>query len=106
MSSLKQRQKTALLFRNAGIAQSVNVVNASLLAFVNYSPGTSARAAFGGWLLVVTIPIAPYLLARRFKATEPNAFAAVKWRRRDIAGTGNNGCRMGRGQRAVHLECA
>jgi len=82
-----QRQKTALLYRNAGIAQSVNVVNATLLAYVNASLQASAGAAFVWWCVLVAIAAGRYLLARRFLAIGPNAVAAMPWRRRYIAST-------------------
>jgi diguanylate cyclase (GGDEF)-like protein/PAS domain S-box-containing protein len=82
-----QRQKTALVYRNAGIAQSVNVVNATLLAYVNVSLQASARAAFAWWCVVAAIAVGRFLLARRFLATAPDAVGATTWRRRYILGT-------------------
>lgn len=82
-----QRQKTALLFRNSGIAQAVNVVNATFLAYVNASLHATARVAFVWWCLVVAIAGGRYLLARRFAATRPDAGAAMKWRYRYIGAT-------------------
>lgn len=81
------RQKTALLYRNAGIAQSVTVANATLLAAVNVSLQASAGTAFIWWCMVVAIATARYLLARRFVAVAPNAAEAMTWRRRYIGGT-------------------
>jgi len=82
-----QRKKTALLYSNAGIALAVTLVNASLLAYVNSTPGASATVAFIWWCLIVTIAAGRYLLARCFRAAEPKAAAAMAWRRRYIGGT-------------------
>ncbi|MDD5336707.1 MAG: diguanylate cyclase [Rhodoferax sp.] len=82
-----ERQKTVLLYRNAGIAQSVTVANATLLAAVNVSLQASAGAAFIWWCLVVAVAAGRYLLARRFVAVAPNAAEAMTWRRRYIGGT-------------------
>jgi len=92
-----QRQKTALLFRNSGIAQSVNVVNASFLAYVNVSNHASASEAFLWWCLVVAVAAGRYLLARRFLLIVPDATAAVAWRRRYIIATAMMGAIWGAG---------
>ncbi len=90
-----QRQKTALLYRNAGVAQSVHVVNATLLAYVVASLEAAAGTAFVWWLFVVVIAAGRYLLARRFLAAAPNAGAAMTWRHRYIAGTAMIGAAWG-----------
>ena len=82
-----QRQKTALLYSNSGIAQAVNFVNATLLACVVVSLRMSARVAFVWWCFAVTIAAGRYLLARRFLAARPDASAAIAWRRRYFVGT-------------------
>ncbi len=82
-----ERQKTALLYRNAGIAQSVTVANATLMAGVNVSLQASAGAAFIWWCMVIAVATGRYLLARRFAAKAPNAAEAMTWRRRYIGGT-------------------
>jgi len=51
-----QRQKTALLYRNSGVAQAVTVVNASLLAYVNGSLQAMPRAALA-WRPARTRPL-------------------------------------------------
>jgi diguanylate cyclase (GGDEF)-like protein/PAS domain S-box-containing protein len=79
-----QRQKTALVYRSAGIAQSVNVVNATLLAIVNASLQGIPRTAFAWWCAAVAISVWRYVLARRFAAARPDASAAVAWRRRYV----------------------
>ena len=92
-----ERQKTALVFRNAGIAQSVHVVNATLLAYVNATFQVSPGVAFTWCALVVAIAAGRYLLARRFRAAEPDAAAAVRWRRRYFAATTTMGAAWGAG---------
>ncbi len=82
-----QRQKTALLFRNVGVAQSVNVFNATLLAYVNSTLHVSLSAALSWWGLFVAVSAFRYLLGRRFLAANPNAAAALIWRKRYIATT-------------------
>jgi diguanylate cyclase (GGDEF)-like protein/PAS domain S-box-containing protein len=82
-----QRQKIALLFRNVGIAQLVNVVNASLLAFVNVTMHASVRVAFVWCCLVFAITAGRYLLSRRFHAASPDATEAMAWRRRYLVTT-------------------
>jgi diguanylate cyclase (GGDEF)-like protein/PAS domain S-box-containing protein len=82
-----QRQKTALLYRNVGIAQLVNVVNASLLAYVNVTMHASASVAYVWWCLVCAITAGRYLLSRRFHATNPDAAAAMTWRQRYLVST-------------------
>jgi len=82
-----QRQKTTLLYRNAGIAQLINVINASLLAYVNTTLQASASVAFVWWCLIVVISSARYLMARSFLSTDPDATATVIWRQRYIVTT-------------------
>lgn len=90
-----QRQKTVLIFRNAGIAQSVHVVNGTLLAYVIASLHAPFGAVFAWWSSVVLIAAGRYLLARRFLAARPDAGAAIAWRRRHIAGTALIGATWG-----------
>jgi diguanylate cyclase (GGDEF)-like protein/PAS domain S-box-containing protein len=82
-----QRQKTALLYRNSGIAQAVNIANATLLAYVVVSLHISVRVTFIWWCFAITIAGGRYVLARRFLAAQPDAIAAVAWRRRYMVGT-------------------
>ena len=81
------RLKTGLLYRNAGLAQSVNVVNGTLLAYVNAILHASAGMAFVWWVCIVAVAAVRYLLARRFLATKPNATASHAWRHRYIVAT-------------------
>ncbi|MDD5366612.1 MAG: sensor domain-containing diguanylate cyclase [Gallionellaceae bacterium] len=82
-----ERQKTALLYRNAGAAQWANIINASLLAYVNATLHISGRVAFIWWLVIVTLAVGRTLLARRFHAADPDAAASVQWRKRYLATT-------------------
>ena len=77
-----QRQKTALLFRNAGLAQSVNVFNATLLAYFSSTQHVSVTLALAWWACFVSIAGWRYGLARRFHAATPTAATATNWRRR------------------------
>ncbi|MFA5083022.1 MAG: sensor domain-containing diguanylate cyclase [Hydrogenophilaceae bacterium] len=92
-----ERQKTALLYRNAGAAQWANIINASLLSYVNATLHISGRVAFTWWLIVVTIAVGRTLLARRFHAANPDAAAAVKWRQRYLATTALTAAAWGAG---------
>ena len=81
-----QRQKTALLYRNVGIAQSVNVLNATLLAYVNATLHVTLGVALAWWGGFVAVAGWRYLLAQRFLAAKPDASAAPAWRNRYVAG--------------------
>ncbi|MFA5083750.1 MAG: diguanylate cyclase, partial [Hydrogenophilaceae bacterium] len=82
-----ERQKTALLFRNAGAAQLLNLVNASVFAYVNTTLAASVDAAFNWWCCIVVIAAGRYLLTNRFLASNPDAHAAPAWRQRYVIAT-------------------
>lgn len=82
-----QRQITALLFRNAGVAQLVNAINGVLLAYVNVTLHASTGPALIWLVVVVLIAGGRYLLARRFHEHSPDASAAMAWRRRYVGAT-------------------
>ncbi|MDK9724123.1 MAG: ATP-binding protein [Sterolibacteriaceae bacterium MAG5] len=82
-----QRQKTVLLYRNAGVAQFVTIVNASLLAYVNATLGVAQEVAFVWWFGIVSIASGRYLLALGFRRAVPDAAAAPRWRRRYVLAT-------------------
>ncbi len=84
IESEAQRQKTALLYRNAGLAQLVNIVSATLMAYVNATLHASPILTVAWWASVVVITTGRYLLARRFRLAMPEAAAARSWRRRYI----------------------
>ncbi len=92
-----ERQKTALLYRNAWVAQWVTVINASLLAYVNTTLQVSGGIAFAWWCLVVAIAAGRYQLARRFHAAVPDVIGAMAWRRRYIYATAVAGVAWGAG---------
>ena len=82
-----QRQKTALLYRNAGVALAVTIAIASLLAYVDATLHTAAGATFVWWCVVVATAVGRYELARRFRARERDAAAAPMWRQRYLVAT-------------------
>jgi PAS domain S-box-containing protein len=82
-----EQQKTELLFRNVGLAQSVNVFNATLLAYANVDMHMSAIVAFVWWCLFAATAAARYRMAIRFHAARPDAMEAPTWRHRYLAGT-------------------
>ena len=92
-----QRQKTALLYGGARIAQSVAVVNATLLAYVNASLQALPRRAFVWWFLAVVIAAWRYVLARRFRAARPGVLLDAAWRRRYVRATAISGGTWGLG---------
>jgi len=77
-----QRQKTALLFRNAGIAQIVQMVNATLLIFVNYILHPEPVLDWGWWLAVIAVAAWRIRLASGFHRAEVDADGSSVWRRR------------------------
>lgn len=82
-----QRHKSALLFRNAAMAQGITVVNAAILAYVNSILHVSADSAFAWWCAILGIATGRYLLARRYLTANPDARAAMLWRNRYIVAT-------------------
>ena len=92
-----QRQKTILLYRNAGIALWVTIINAGMVAYVNATLHTAAGIAFVWWVLITLIAAGRYLLARRFTAARPEAIAAMTWRRRYISATATMAVAWGAG---------
>jgi diguanylate cyclase (GGDEF)-like protein/PAS domain S-box-containing protein len=92
-----ERQKTALLYLNAGIAFLVTFVNASLIAWVNAAVHTPATWAATWWGVMVCIAVGRYILARRFPSVGLQASAARQWRRRYVIATGLAACVWGAG---------
>ncbi len=81
-----QAQLTALLFRNAGTSQAVNVAVASAVAYLGYHNGTGLFAV--AWLIwMYLLSLGRYLLALRYRAAAPDVAASSAWRRRYIVGT-------------------
>jgi len=77
-----ERQKTALLFRNAGIAQVVQMVNASLLVFLNHVLNPKPALPWGWWLAVVAVAVWRIRLASGFHRANLDADGSPVWRRR------------------------
>jgi signal transduction histidine kinase/ActR/RegA family two-component response regulator len=77
-----QRQKTALLFRNAGIAQVVQMINATLLVSVNHALDPRPLLAWGWWLAVIGIALWRIRLASGFNRAAVDAEGSAVWRRR------------------------
>jgi signal transduction histidine kinase/ActR/RegA family two-component response regulator len=76
-----QAQLTALLYRNAGIGQIVNVSVASAVAYLGYHHGTGLFAV--AWLLwMYLVSLGRYLLALRYRATAPDVAGSAAWRTR------------------------
>ena len=87
IESETQRRKTALLYRNAGIAQLVTVINAALLGYVNLTLHAAPHAT-GIWLAcMIAIAGGRYLMARRFQKAQPDAGASLRWQRHYIVAT-------------------
>ena len=82
-----QRQMTALLYRNAGIAFAATVVNATILAFVNATLHVAASVAFVWWCLILATYAGRYFLAKRFLKTDRSAVECKVWRHRFVAST-------------------
>lgn len=78
-------EKTRLLFRNAGLAQLVTLVNATVLLVV--LGGVAApRWAVAWWLAALALAALRYSLARRFLAARPGPSDSQRWKRRVLAG--------------------
>lgn len=92
-----QLQKTALLYRNAGLAQAVSVINGSLLAYVNATLHAPVQSAFVWWLFIVIIAAGRYALARQYWAAPPAARRKTHWRNYYIAGTAMSAIAWGAG---------
>ncbi len=92
-----QQLKTALLYRNAGLAQAVTVINATLLAYVNGVSHASVNQVLIWWAFIVAIALGRYVLARRFVSSKPDPVASVVWRRRYTVATALAGATWGAG---------
>ncbi len=78
-------EKTRLMFRNAGIAQCVVVINASILLLV-LGWSSAPVWAWLWWGAMLLGAGARYALARRFLAIQPPAAEAFLWQRRGTIG--------------------
>ncbi|WP_243384171.1 sensor domain-containing diguanylate cyclase [Geothrix alkalitolerans] len=82
-----QRRMTAQMFKNAPFTWGVHLANAALLAWANVSQAVPQRLALAWWGLVAVLATGRYALARRFAAANPDAGAAMVWRRRYVVAT-------------------
>ena len=82
-----ERTKIGLLFRNVGTALAVNLVNASLLAFVNVSLGASLPWALSWCGLLLVVVVWRYLLAHRVQPAQLDEALATRWLRRYLFAT-------------------
>jgi diguanylate cyclase (GGDEF)-like protein/PAS domain S-box-containing protein len=83
-----RRGRTALLYRNAGLALAVTLVVAALLAVVDAKLDDVPLAALAWWCGVAAVAVARYLLAWNFRRTAPVPSATPRWRTLYIASTG------------------
>ncbi|MDD5249099.1 MAG: ATP-binding protein [Rhodocyclaceae bacterium] len=81
-----QARQTALLYRNVGLGQAVNIAVSTLLAYLGYisRPGLVILL---WWLCVLALSFARYLLARRYAQVQPPAAAAAFWCRQYVRST-------------------
>ncbi|MBK9019885.1 MAG: response regulator [Sulfuritalea sp.] len=82
-SQAVQAQLTALLFRNAGIGQAVNLLVASLLAYLGYISRPGPVIVFW-WAWMCALSLSRYRLSLRFVAANPAADQAATWRDRYV----------------------
>ncbi len=96
-------EKTRLLFQNAGLAQAVSAINATLLLFIlgRFSP---PLWVIGWWALALFTAAARYGLARRFLAAAPDASTAMLWRRRALVSALLAGLVWGGGGLVIMME--
>jgi len=78
-------EKTRLLFRNAGLAQIVSAVNATVLLTVLGGPAAPVWAVVW-WSAALLLAVVRYGFARRFVAADPGPAQAHQWKRRAMAG--------------------
>ena len=96
-------EKTRLLFRNAGMAQAVTVINGGVLLFIlgGLSPPSWAVV---WWLSTAALAAARYQLARAFQAREVCAATAPRWRNRALTGAVLAGLLWGAGGLALMIS--
>ncbi len=76
------RQQVALLYRNAPLPIVANALNASLLAYINYTLGISANVALFWAAALVAIAIGRFVLVRAYRRAEPGLETSDRWLRR------------------------
>jgi signal transduction histidine kinase len=92
-----QHLKTGLLFRNAGVALLVNLINGALLAYVNATLHASASMVLIWLFSIVVIALGRYMLARRFLTVKPDALQSPLWRQRYTLATALSAATWGAG---------
>ncbi len=88
--------KTSLLYGNAALGQAVNIVNATLLAWV-LSISAQRPAVLGWWLAIVLVAMGRLALLRAYRVARPDAPTAALWCRRFIVGAAVAGVTWGSG---------
>ncbi len=84
-AEIRARQ-TALLYRNVGVSQAVNVSVATLVAYLGYISRPGAIILVW-WACMVALSVARYLLARGYDAAQPTAADATVWCTRYVRST-------------------
>lgn len=83
INSEVQARQTALLYRNAGLAQGINITVSALLAYIGYvsRPGPIIVV---WWLLMLVTSIARYQLVRRYGTVHLALAEREKWNTRYV----------------------
>ncbi|MDE2132549.1 MAG: HAMP domain-containing histidine kinase [Betaproteobacteria bacterium] len=89
--------ETLLLYRSVAMAQTVNLVNAILTAYLDVVLGLPARAVWGWCALVSVTSVGRYLIGQRFFARSPGPAEASRWRRYYLVGAVLSGAVWGIG---------
>jgi diguanylate cyclase (GGDEF)-like protein/PAS domain S-box-containing protein len=71
----------ALLYRNAPLPVVANAINASLLAYINFTLGIAANVAFFWAASLVAIAIGRWILVRTYFRTGPSPETSDRWLR-------------------------
>ena len=92
-----QRQKTALLYRNAPATFVVTLLNASVLTIVHGRSPAAGRVALLFWVLNVLLVCLRLPRVLRYRRLAPQAAGAPQWLRHYLAGTAAVGILWGAG---------
>ncbi len=71
-------RQTALLYRNVRLGQAINVVVATLIAYLGYISRPGAIILVW-WLFMMALALARYVLVRRYETTAPGVTEADIW---------------------------
>jgi diguanylate cyclase (GGDEF)-like protein/PAS domain S-box-containing protein len=80
-------QQIALLYRNAPLPIVANAINASLLAYINFTLGIPANVALPWAASLIAIAIGRWTLVRAYRRIDPSPQNAGRWLRRFFVGT-------------------